>query len=305
MTECTIHFPQKMSNNVKFINYITNLYKILRTNQYDSIILDFRNTLYFETNLLAILGYFIEEFSSKGIKFRLIITVSPGREKEVSTEDVISSLFELYLENYSLALKPRKIGNRYPDESNRLLLYDLKMLNLKEYEKVKILLSELFANLKMHTLYQEGIYAGFHNYKDNTLIFSVVNYDVTIARQILQKRSIEFEDDLNAIVWAMRKHNSTRYHEESGGLGLFLLRKYICQLDGKIIIISGDCYLEFDKSCYQDMDENIITIKKYSQLANRYEGTIITMIVPDEQLDKNNEDRVIEYFDLKELEEYR
>lgn len=305
MSSCTIHFPTRISNSVKFINFILNLYKILRTNEYDSIKLDFRDTVYFETNMLSILAYFIEEFDSKRIRFRLIVSICSDEEQEVNIKDFVNFLFELYSEDLSLALRPRKIGNRYPNESNRLLLNDLKLLNLKEYEKIKILLSELFANLKMHTLYQEGIYAGFHNYKENTLIFSVVNYDVTIAKQILQKRKIEFEDDFNAIVWALRKHNSTRYHEESGGLGLYLLRKYIHQLDGEIIIISGNCYLEFDKSCYLDSDENAIRIKNHIHLVNRYEGTIITMKIPDEQLDNCDEDRVIDYFDLKQLEEYR
>ncbi|MEE1257033.1 MAG: hypothetical protein UHN47_11025 [Lachnospiraceae bacterium] len=305
MSSCTIHFPQRISNTAKFINFILNLYKIFRDNEYSSIKLDFRDTVYFETNLLAVLSYFIEEFSSKGIRFRLIISAYLEKEQEVNTEDVIDSLFELYSEDYSLALRPRKIGNRYPNESNRLLLDDLKMLNLKEYGKVKILLSELFANLKMHTLYQEGVYAGFHNYKENTLVFSVVNYDITIANQILRKRSIEFEDDFNAVVWALRKHNSTRYHEEAGGLGLYLLRKYINHLEGRIIIISGKCYLEFDKSCYNESNENAITIKKHISLVNRYEGTIITMIIPDEWLEKSDEDKVIDYFDLKQLEEYR
>lgn len=118
MSSCTIHFPQRISNTAKFINFILNLYKIFRVNEYSSIKLDFRDTVYFETNLLAVLSYFIEEFSSKGIRFRLIISAYPEKEQEVNMEDVIDSLFELYSEDYSLALRPRKIGNRYPNESN-------------------------------------------------------------------------------------------------------------------------------------------------------------------------------------------
>ena len=63
--------------------------------------------------------------------------------------------------------------------------------------------------------------------------------------------------------------------------------------------------MEFDKSCYNESNENAITIKKHISLVNRYEGTIITMIIPDEWLEKSDEDKVIDYFDLKQLEEYR
>lgn len=115
-----------------------------------------------------------------------------------------------------------------------------------------------------------------------------------------------FEDDFSAIVWALKKSTSTRDKEETGGLGLYLLRKYICQLNGKGIILSGACCLEFDYLCYNEEAENSLIFRANKQLEYGFSGTIITLFIPFVICTSENKmGEVKEEIDLLEIMEAR
>lgn len=271
-----IKFPTKLYSNYKSFNFFIRLDHIIDNNKDKMIILDLRETLYLDTNLLAILSYIIEKSNAKKINVSLYSKNSTTAKTLRSMNDI----FYQYSDNDNKTLYPRKIGIRYTNENESLLLDDLQQLHLKDYDIIKTLLSELIANIKMHTIYREGTFCGYCNRKKNIVLFTIVNYDITIAKRLEQIRQMEFESDFDSIIWALKRTNTTRNDTESGGIGLYLLRKYIHKLNGKFIIISGSCYAEFDNRCYYPENENVIYCKQYKQMKKRYEGTIITLEIP-------------------------
>lgn len=292
-----IIFPVRVCNKAKELGVLFQINTIVRNGNYNRVKFNFSRTKNFETNLLAVFSYFFEEFTAKNIKFSILLE----KEYEEDSETMLKILFEYYSKDDRYVLYPRKIGNRHKRKEEQLLLSDLKELQLSEYEKVKILLSELIANLKMHTIYKDGSYAGYHELNRGMFIFSIVNYDITIANKIRQARNIEFLDDYAAIQWALRKNNSTRVPEETGGLGLYLLRKYISQLRGKFYIVSGNCFVEYDERCYRKDFENEIYYMEKIDLASRYEGTIITLYIPEQLREQHNAKSVLHQFDINTI----
>ena len=205
-------------------------------------------------------------------------------------KESVIGIFNYYSQDKKAFFKPRKVGYRNVRETEDVIIKYLRSLKLKEYAKIKILISEMIANIKMHTIYKEGVIAGDYLAKLNQIVFSIANYDYSIKKQLLWKRGLEFSSDFEAIVWCLRKSNSSRNDEESGGLGLYLLRKYISELSGKVSILSGTCYVELDGSCYDKNDENRVEIQKSETLKSDYQGTIITIYIPydvdtDDELD--------------------
>lgn len=275
------------------INFINELYREINAEDYDTIIFDFNCTFLLETNLIAVIAYILEKIYSKKIKF--VLKLNGYIYTDCPQSKIQNLLFDFFSDDKELALMPRKLGNRNIKSEEELLLNDLKTLQLHDYYKVRIIISELIANLKMHTIYQEGTISGYHDYKNNTIIFTIVNYDITIAKRGKITKNMEFQNDYEAFLWALRKNNTTRQANESGGIGLFLLRKYINHINGKFMILSGEYCLECTSECYNPEDENNILIKKVYKLGRKYEGTIITLFIPDKKLEvKKTEKRIDE-----------
>lgn len=153
----------------------------------------------------------------------------------------------------------------------------------------------------MHTQDGYGFFSGYHNYKKNTLVFTIANYGITISDRIKQVRHMEFSDDYSAILWALKKNNSTRLEDESGGLGLYLLRKYVNELNREFVIISGNCYLEFDRMSFNIENDNDIEVKRKEEISSSYQGTIITIEVPYKKDMGRTKNVLVDWVDLTNL----
>lgn len=51
-----------------------------------------------------------------------------------------------------------------------------------------------------------------------------------------------------------------------GGLGLYLLRKYIHELHGECTIVTGNCFLRLDETCFNSINVNQIFFVEYKKL---------------------------------------
>lgn len=162
-----VDFPARMLTNTNGFNFINCIYQNISKYKFEKVIFNFQATNIFETNLIAFLGYTVEKIYSNAISFELKI------EKERLTckdqNEILRKIFEVYSEDKSLALWPRKIGSRSLLQEEQLLLRDLKQLELNEYAKIRTIISELMANLKMHTICLDGYFAGYHDYKNHQI----------------------------------------------------------------------------------------------------------------------------------------
>lgn len=283
--------PQFMRSDEHSYNFLIQQQGIIDSSNIKSIKWDMTNTEIFETNLLAMLSYIFEKAYRRNKMIFVYLPSGYWFEYKMS----VMGIFNYYSQDKKAFFKPRKVGYRNARETEDVIIKYLKSLKLKEYAKIKILISEMIANIKMHTLYHEGVIASDYLAEFNQIVFSIANYDYSIRNQLLCRRKLEFSSDLEAIIWCLRKSNSSRNDEESGGLGLYLLRKYISELSGKVSILSGSCYVEFDGSCYDKHDENRVDIQKSETLKSDYQGTIITIYIPydvdtDDKLDSGDID---------------
>ena len=103
------------------------------------------------------------------------------------------------------ALQYRKIRSNTQHEIEELFIKHLNQLEIRGYQKLQTILSELIANLKMHTRLKEGAIAGYINKPQQMLIFSIVNFDITIRENIKEKNRYIFNNDFDALMWALKK----------------------------------------------------------------------------------------------------
>lgn len=282
-----VECPKSFLSNERAYVFLLKGHKMASRPKVRLIIWDMTKTRSCETNLLAMLFYIFEQlYHCK----KTIYVYLPNGDKLLYQSSVMD-IFQYYASDKRSFFKPRLVGNYNIRETEDLLVKYLKSLHLKQYNIIKTLISEMIANVKMHTIYREGMIAGYLSERRNCIILSIANYDYSIPRQIECRSKMIFESDFEAIMWSLKKSNSTRDRQETGGLGLYLLRKYITQLGGKASIMSGNCYMEMDEECYDSEDENKIRISRMRTLEDSYEGTIITLFIP---YDVETEEKVLE-----------
>ena len=279
-----LKFPKRIGLEEKSFEYLVNLNRKVEKVKKSEIRMDFSCTTIFVISHLAMMMYIVE-----GIVKRKNKLVSVFKNFEVEGEDVVRELYKYYGDSHGNVVNPCKLKFLYDNNEEQPWLDKLRHLELEKYDKIKVVISELVANLKMHTLYKEGTMAGHVDVKNQYLILSIANYDITIKNNLKRKQRMIFYNDYEAVLWALKRSNTTRDEEESGGLGLYLLRKYIHELGAECIIISGNCFLKLDRTCFDKKKENIIHVKKYNIMSCSYEGNIITLSFP--LIKSNKKDR--------------
>ena len=74
-------------------------------------------------------------------------------------------------------------------------------------------------------------------------------------------------------------------------------------MQGKFSILSGDSYVECGRMCYNEENENVIRVEKRKVLPHRFEGTVITLYVPDSKSSRIDEKRIAGEICLRWLSE--
>ena len=230
MDKKIISWPKCLNDSIDSYEFFFSVQKIVNSSSTQYILLDMSNTKIFSTNLLSLVYLLIDENKEKIIKILL-----PNKQ-EYSDRKALLEIFDIYTGDTRSFFKPRIIvGNINTREAEDVLLKYLRNIDLKNYGIIKTLLSELIANIKMHVQRVEnttkGYLAATYIKETNYIAISIVNSCRTILTT-LKDKNYEFNSNEDAIIWALKKSNSTRDDEESGGIGLYLLRKYITKLKG-------------------------------------------------------------------------
>lgn len=270
-----IIFPKELQCNYKTYSFLLRLNTDIEKIKNEKIYFDFKSTKIMATNHLAMLMYIVE-----GVVARNNIIIANIGNEEHEGSVLIDKLYEYYTQEKTSFIEPNKLSYLQPNDKPQDWLENLKKMKLCEYDRIKIMVSELIANLKMHTLYQEGTMAGYIDKMKKMLYISIVNYDLTIKTTFRWKQEKNFSNDYDAVMWALKKTNTTRHSDESGGLGLYLLRKYLYELKAQCIIVSGNCFLILDENSFDVNNENRIEYKDYRELPCSYEGNIVTLLLP-------------------------
>ena len=144
-SEYVIEWPKSIDNNWKGYSFCEKLQANMNNSKSSVIVWDMRNTKSFSTNLVAFLYFIIEKQKEQG---KNIVLWLSDKDKH-DGEKVIHQIFQNYASGMRSFFKPRMISTDNVRETEDVLLKYLKQLNLKNYNIIKTLISELFANQRL------------------------------------------------------------------------------------------------------------------------------------------------------------
>lgn len=295
-------FPRIIGTNKKGIEFICYLWGVCKKVKEKEIVWDCTNTTNIHTNTLSAIGLILKRMKSRRNKVLLKIKYK-HKSPEIISEGIMETLFHKYSDKTAEGLSYFLWDHeKEEDVIEDYLNITFKEIGLKNYSKLKILISEMSANIKMHAEPSEGSICSYVHLKDKNLYISICNFGMTIKQRVEKTNEYNFIDDGSAIVWALKRHNTTRKEETSGGLGLYLLRKYTSYIDGQADIVSGKCMINLEEDFYRELNENEFLYKEEG-LKSFFPGVMITIKTKYELLEgkKNNREKIIGELNLSDI----
>lgn len=286
----TIPFKRYVRNDIESYEFIIELIERFKNNENHEIIFDFQNVNFFEANLCTLLGVFIEILERKNniINFKNI--KSNIAEILQKNKFLIPFGYKELSDNNNTSLTYKQFTSDDDGRFNNYIKQEL--LDKKDFPKLSNQLGkeiiksiyEIYENARTHgrcdLIHVGGQFFPQKPYKP--LNFTIVDKGVNIKENV----SNFLKKDMGAaeaIDWAMKKGNTTKTGDTSGGLGLGLIFDFITLNKGKIQVISSDGFYEY----YND------TINK-NTLSSVFEGTIINITF---NLNDKNEYRLVKELD--------
>lgn len=193
------------------------------------LVFDFNNVLFLQANLSALIGTIFEILESKNNKIKLI-NFNTGVETILrKNEFLIPFGHKKIIDNYDTAIIYKKFKPNDDIGFNEYI--KTQLLNKSEFPSHSEILGreitknifEIYENARTHGkcdfIHTCGQF--FPNTKNKLLNFTIVDKGVNIKQNVSHflKKDIIASD---AIEWAMKKGNTTKTGNTSGGLGLSL-----------------------------------------------------------------------------------
>lgn len=273
--------PKKIKNNFNSFNYLINFYNEIKYLKNEEIIIDFKETEWFEANLCAFLGAIFIELENNNNKLEIKI------EQNQKNEKVIEILKKNeFLNSFGIEKLPDKYNTTIPfrifschTNNDRIDFQKYLNENFFPYIRNNINMSsdfendlsnnleEVYQNARIHGHSQSIVTCGQYFPKLYKVKLTIVDLGVTISENV--KKIMTFENDSLAIDWATKLGNTSKEDNESGGLGLYNLQSFIKKNQGKMHIISNYGYwgLSFNKS--HNIEKKL--------LENKFKGTIVNL----------------------------
>ncbi|HEY9363626.1 MAG TPA: hypothetical protein VIQ00_10220 [Chitinophagaceae bacterium] len=249
------------ANNIKtdYSGYVKLLQALALANKSpdSSIVFDFKNVQFFEANLCAVLGAIVETIRTTGktVKF---ININYRVEAIMRKNRFLCDHgFPNLPDGYHTTIEYQKFNPEQPDDDQRFNLYIQKQLLAKpEFPSHSELLGvhisrnifEIYENARTHGkcnfIHTCGQY--FPNMPLKPLNVTIVDRGINFKENVgnFLKQNIEGN---KAIEWAIKKGNTTKTGNISGGLGLDIIFDFVKHNKGKIQIISADGFWEWNK----------------------------------------------------------
>lgn len=252
-----VDIPFQITSDYKGYKYLTDLYHEIDQVKNESIVFNFYNNKWFEANIVAIFGAICEsalknnneiaikpdDFNAKSIFKRNGFLAKFGQPK-VQDYNKTTITYKEFSPNQGTGF------NNYIKE---------ELLGKPDFPNVSHLLSkrmnqsifEIYENARTHgkceTIFTCGQY--YPNNKSPRIDTTIVDMGVSMKSNVNQYLDLHgkprFRFGHEAIRWALKKGNTTKTGNISGGLGLDLVLEFLKLNKGKIQIVSSDGYWEF------------------------------------------------------------
>ncbi len=268
-----ITIPNDIKSEFEGYDYIITWISKYKNIKNTEIIFDFGKVTFLEANLCALIGAIFEMLESKNNTV-FVQNIKPNVETILRKNEFLLPFgFEKIFDNYATSLKYRKFTPNDDLGFNQYIRNEL--LNKPQFpshsdklgKEITRNIFEIYENARTHGQcdYIHTCGQFYPRKPDKPLHFTIVDKGVNIKQNV----SAYFNKDIpatEAIVWAMKKGNTTKTGDTSGGLGLAVIFEFIKLNGGKIQIISSDGFYEFKN--------DLIITKKLTSI---FDGTIINI----------------------------
>lgn len=249
-----ISIPEKIYSDYNGFQFFINLYKQLQDISFSTINIDFRNTIWFEANLCAILGSILN-FTQGNFNEVTLSNLNPQLQNILSRNNFLASFQGTRIPDFNdTTIKYRK--SKLTDEQ---LIYEYledelvgktnfpKLSNPAKNEIIRSIF-EIFSNAVIHGDCQYVYSCGqlYPRKEISCINFTIVDLGKTIKNNVnsfLESNMTGME----SLLWAIKENNTTKPKRNNipGGLGLKIIRDFIRLNNGKIQMVSSDGYWEY------------------------------------------------------------
>ena len=262
-----ITIPKKLTNNFQSYLFFTELQATTKRFIQDEIVLNFEETKLIESNLFAVLGSLIMDLERRKNKVRLINfpdsilnlfytkkMIKGGMKKDVWKSLIKCQFFKSADEGELTDYLENKI---FPERPDVALNPQLKMA-------IELCVAEIFRNAFAHSNRKEVFISHYVSVHNKKLIISIVSKGANMQK-LATNMLKQAQNGMGAIQWAVDSGTTSKPFKHNG-MGLFTIRQFIEQNNGKIQIISGNGVWKQVKH------------RKFSKLTRKeYPGTIVTL----------------------------
>ncbi|MBN2595760.1 hypothetical protein [Labilibaculum sp.] len=263
-----IQFPYKVVNNFQGYVFFSEMHHQTKNCFEEQIVLNFANTKVIESNLFAILGSVIAGLERRKNKVRLVNMQEPIQNlfnsKKLINGSARKYLWKCFVKCQQFASVDEEALADYlekrifPERPEVKLNKQLKMA-------VQLCVAEVYRNAFAHSNCKEVFIAHYYSVYNKKLLISIVSQGrpfSLLVNKTLNKRL----NGVGAIEWAVENGHTTE-KDAHKGIGLYTIRQFIKQNQGKIQILSGDGvwkqvkHRSFSKLYEKEFPGSIITLE--------------------------------------------
>jgi anti-sigma regulatory factor (Ser/Thr protein kinase) len=230
-----IVIPQKISNNFQGVIFFTEMYQNTKNCYGEEIILNFEETKVFESNLFSALGCIIATLEKKKNKLRLVgiqesisnLFKSKNLVNGAARKDLWKHLVKchIFTNSNEEALSEYLETKVFPERADVKLNQHLKMA-------IQLCVAELFRNAFAHSGCKEVFISHYFSVYNKKLFITIVNKGKSIPDLFSDKSG------LKSMEWVVQNGTTTAGTKHKG-IGLYTIRQFVKQNQGKIQIMSG------------------------------------------------------------------
>jgi anti-sigma regulatory factor (Ser/Thr protein kinase) len=241
-----------INNDYNSYAYLVDFYHQNQNKSYGTIDISFKNVKWIAANTCSLIGALFQKLQNSFNTIKIWEMSEPLRDI-LSRNGFLAFLgYERIFDHKYTTIQYLKLNpkdSRFFSEYIREdLLGKKSMPTMSDRLKKKITegIYEIFINAVMHSETKEGIFTCGQLFpKKNTIEFMITDLGIGIRNRVSQylKKSLSSVD---AIEWAMKERNTTKQND-SGGVGLAILKRFIALNKGKIQILSGNGFWEFSE----------------------------------------------------------
>lgn len=241
---------ENIDSNCNSYNFLIEFYQQNRNKTFQAIDISFRKVDWIAANTCSIIGAVFQKIQNSFNKIRLF-DIKPKVQTILERNAFLSFLgYPRVPDNFHTTIEYLKLspnqGRFFNDYIQKELLGKQGMPTMSKRLKKKIGegIYEIFINAAMHSETIEGIFTCGQLFPGKHKIeFTVTDLGIGIRNRVNQYLG-ESLSSVNAIEWAMLERNTTKPND-SGGLGLAILKQFISLNKGSIQVISNDGFWEF------------------------------------------------------------